>query len=152
MPNLDKNAIWNLVCCSNSDHAGDPDSCQSVSCYILYVKNVPMIWLSKSEKSTTLSSSEAEFVVLSVVAKDVMFVAQLFKSMQVKAHYPITVQVNKVENITTSSHTKHVDIRYNYVNKYVKDGVSILFLSKVRKTTAISWQKTEWRALLKTSE
>ena len=26
-------------------------------------------------------------------------------------------------NITTTSHTKHVDIRYKYVNKYVEDEV-----------------------------
>ena len=26
-------------------------------------------------------------------------------------------------NITTTCHTKHVDIRYKYVNEYVEDGV-----------------------------
>ena len=27
-------------------------------------------------------------------------------------------------NISTTSHTKHVDIRYKYVNEYVEDGAA----------------------------
>ena len=48
---------------------------------------------------------------------------------------PVTVRVDKVgamfmaSIITTTSCTKHVDIRYKYVNEYVKDGiVKIIFV------------------------
>ena len=33
--NLDKHAIWDFICYSDSDYAGDPDSHQIVSIYIL---------------------------------------------------------------------------------------------------------------------
>jgi hypothetical protein len=44
---------WDLVCFSDSDYAGDPDSQQSVSGFILYVKAQRSVTL-------TLSSSKAE--------------------------------------------------------------------------------------------
>ena len=56
-----------------------------------------------------------------------MFVAQLLESMQIAVKYTVMVRVNNVgaifmaSNITTTSHTKHVDIRYKYVNEYVED-------------------------------
>ena len=34
-----------------------------------------------------------------------------------------------VQNVTTTSRTKHVDIRYKFVNEYVEDGtVKIIFV------------------------
>ena len=49
--------------------------------------------------------------------------------MKITVKYPVTVRVDTVgaifiaSNITTTCHTKHVDIRYKYVNEYVEDGV-----------------------------
>jgi hypothetical protein len=53
---------WDLVCFSDSDYAGDPDSQQSVSGFILYVKAQRSVTL-------TLSSSKAEWVALSEAVK-----------------------------------------------------------------------------------
>jgi hypothetical protein len=72
---------------------------------------------------------------LSEAVREVMFVAQLLESMQITVKYPVTVRVDNVgaifmaSNITTSNRTKHVDIRYKYVNEYVEDGtVKIIFV------------------------
>ena len=40
-PTFGDSGPWDLVCYSDSDYAGDPDSRQSVSGFILYVKGVP---------------------------------------------------------------------------------------------------------------
>ena len=87
-PNFDKdkNEPWELVCFSDSDYAGDPDSRRSVSGYILYIKGVPICWRSKAQRSVTLSSSEAEWTALSEAVKEIMFVIQLLQSMKIKAH------------------------------------------------------------------
>ena len=54
--------------------------------------------------------------------------------MKILVTYPVMVRVNNVgvifmaSNITNTCHTKHVDIWYKYVNKYVEDGaVKIIF-------------------------
>ena len=54
---------------------------------------------------------------------------QLFGSMKIVVKYPVLVRVDSIvaifmaSNITTPCHTKHVDIRYKYVNEYVEDRV-----------------------------
>ena len=61
---------------------------------------------------------------------------QLLGSMKIVVKYPVTVRVDNigailmVSNINTTCHTKHVDIRYRYVNEYVEDGVVKLVFVK----------------------
>ena len=108
---------------------GDPVSRQSISGFILYVLSVPISWQSKLQKNVFLPSSEAEYIALSEVVKDVMFMAQLLGSMTIVVKYPVMVRVDNVgaifmeSNITTMCCTKHVDIRYKYVHEYVEDRV-----------------------------
>ena len=71
---------WDLVCYCDSDYAGDPDSRHSITGYILYVRGVPMCWRSKAQKTITLSSAEAEWMVLSEATKELIFVLQLWKA------------------------------------------------------------------------
>ena len=99
------------------------------------MKAVPVAWRSKAQQSVTLSSSEAEWVSLSEAVKEIMFVLQLLESMKIKVKYPVTVLVDNVgaifmsSNVTTSSQTKHVDVRTKYVRQYVEDGiVKIVFV------------------------
>jgi hypothetical protein len=75
-PNLPKSADepWDLVCYSDSDYAGDPDTRRSVSGYILYVKGVTICRRLKAQRSITLSSSEAEWIALSEATKEIMCV------------------------------------------------------------------------------
>ena len=103
--------------------------------FILYVLGVLVSWQLKLQKSVSLSSSEAEYVVLSKTVKEVMFVIQLLGSMKIAVKYQVTVRVDNVGaifleiNITNTCHTKHMDIRYKYVNEYVVDGfVKIAFV------------------------
>ena len=54
---------------------------------------------------------------------------QLMGNMKIVIKYPVTVRVDNIgaifmaSNITTTWHSKHVDIRYKYVNEYVDNGV-----------------------------
>ena len=61
---------------------------------------------------------------------------QLLGSMLIVIKYLIMVRVDNTgaifmaSNITTTCHTKHVDIRYKYVNEYVEDGVVMIAFVK----------------------
>ena len=84
-------------------------------------------------------------VALSVAAKEVMFLTQLLGSMKMSVKLPVMVRVDNVgalfiaSNITTTAHVNHFDIRYNYVNESVEDGVvKIIFLSLLKMTTTFS--------------
>ncbi len=96
---------------SDSEYAGDADTRISVYGYILYFCGAPIAWKSKSGKSVTLSSTEAEYFALSEVAKEVIFVKQLVASMEITIAFPIIIKVDNVgaiylaNNHTTSQRT-----------------------------------------------
>ena len=116
-PHLNKNVMLDVVCYSNSDYAGYTDLRNSLSGYILYVSIIPIRWRSKALRSITLSSSEAELAMFSKAMKK-LSLWQLLESMGTKVSYPIIAQVDDVgaifmsNNIMTTSHNEHVDIRY----------------------------------------
>lgn len=96
---------------------------------------VPICWKSKAQQSVTLSSTEAEWVALSEAIKEVIFLINLLGSMRIIVQLPVIVRVDNVgaifmsENLTTTSRTKHIDIRLKYVHEYVEDGViKIIFV------------------------
>ena len=58
--------------------------------------------------------------------------------------YPIMVRVDNIgaifmaNNIMTTSHTKHVDIQYKYVNEFVEDGIiKIIFVKSAENDSNI---------------
>ena len=127
---------------TDSDYAGDKETRIRVTGYILFFMGVPIIWKSKSQKSVTLSSSEAEYVALSEAAKDIKFVYQLMGSIGIQIELPIIVRVDNVgaifmsENTSTSGRTKHIDIRYRFVNEMVIDGFLKIVFVKTKENVA----------------
>ena len=76
-----------------------------------------------------------KYIALPEGVKEEMFVVQLLRSMKIAVKYPVTIRVDNigvifmVSNITTTCHTKLVDIQYKYVSEYVEDGVvKIIFV------------------------
>ena len=141
-PTFEKDKKWTLTMYTDSDYGGDKETRISVTGYILFFMGVPIIWKSKSQRSVTLSSSEAEYVALSEAAKDIKFVYQLLRSIGIEVTLPITVRVDNVgaifmsENTLTSGRTKHVDIRYRYVNEMVLDGFLKIVFVKTKENVA----------------
>ena len=134
-PTENSNKSWDLVCFSNSNYAGEPVSRRVISGLILYVLSVLVSWGLKLQQSVSLSSSDAEHVALSEAVKEVMFVTQLLGSMKTSVKYSVMVRVDNINatfmasNITTKCGTKHIDIRYKYVNEYVEVRiVNIIFV------------------------
>ena len=141
-PKFEDGKKWTLTMYTDSDYGGDKETRISVTGYILFFMGVPIIWKSKSQRSITLSSSEAEYVALSEAAKDIKFAYQLLKSIGIEVTLPITVRVDNVgaifmsENTSTSGRTKHVDIRYRYVNEMVLDGFLRIVFVKTKDNVA----------------
>ena len=77
-----KHGIWKLEALSDCDFANDKDTRCSIYGYIIYFCGVPVAWKSKSMKSVVLSTTEAEYVAVSEVVKDIKFVYQMLRSME----------------------------------------------------------------------
>ena len=123
---LRKNMIkWALKALSDSDFA-----------------SVPIAWRSKGMKSVALSTTEAEYMALSEVVKELKFIVQLLQTMNIEVELPITVHLDNVgaiwlsNNCTTSDKTKHIDIRTSFVKEYQEDGKIIIKFVKSEENEA----------------
>jgi hypothetical protein len=56
----------------DSDYAGDQDTRKSVTGYAIYVLGCMVAWKSKSQRSVALSSSEAEYISILEITKDIL--------------------------------------------------------------------------------
>ena len=82
------NRIWQLEAFSGSDFANDKETRISVYGYVIYFCGVPVAWKSKIMRNVVLSTTEAEYVAISEVVKEIKFIYQLLESMDVKVPFP----------------------------------------------------------------
>ena len=74
-------------------------------------------------KSVVLSTTEAEYVAVSEVVKEIKFSYQMLRSMEINVPLPINVQVDNVgaiwlsNNSSVSERTKHVDLGAHLVRE-----------------------------------
>ena len=124
--------MWALKALSDSDFASDKETRISVFGYIIYFCGISIAWRSKRMKSVVLSTTEAEYMALSEVVKELKFIVQFLQTMTIEVESPITVYVDNVgaiwlsSNRTTSDRTKHIDIRTSFVKEYQEDGKIII--------------------------
>ena len=125
---------WALEALSDSDFASDKETRISVFGYIIYFCGIPIAWRSKGMKSVVLSTTEAEYMAMSEVVKELIFIVKLPQKMNIEVELPITVHVDNVgaiwlsNNRTTGDRTKHIDIRTSFVKEYQEDGKIIKFV------------------------
>lgn len=114
---------------SDSEFAGDKNNRISVYGYILYFCGAPIAWKSKAGNSVTLSSTEAEYIAVSEVAKEIIFAKNVAESMGIKIEYPIKIRCDNVgaifisNNYTTGLRTKHIDTRAHFIREFIEDEI-----------------------------
>jgi hypothetical protein len=129
---------WTITLYSDSDWASDKDNRRSISGFVIFVLNCPILWRSKQQHSVALSSTEAEYMALSEAAKEIKFIYQVLTSLGIKVQLPIIVHVDNVgaifmaENATSTHRTRHIDARYHFVREFIFDGfIKIIFVKTI---------------------
>ena len=130
-----KELTWEMKGYCDSDFAGDSDTRKSVSGFVIYLCGAVIAWRSKGQRSVSLSSTEAEYMAISEVATEILYVAGILQFLGIPLKYPITVNVDNIgavylaKNATTGNRTKHIDTRYHFVREYIEDGIlKVLFV------------------------
>ena len=130
-----KNFKKTFRCLCDSDYAGDKDTQLSVRGYCIYVNECLISWKSIAQRYNTLSSTEAEYMALSEVCCEILFVKQALEFLGEKADYLITVYCNNVRaiylayNAKILNRTKLVDTGIYFVLNYVEDNtIKITFM------------------------
>ena len=101
-------------------------------------------------RSVVLSTMEAEYIALSEMVKEIKFIIQLLKTMNVSVETPITIYVDNVgaiwlsNNRRTSERTKHVQKRTAFVKEYQEEGkILIKFVKSEENDADINTKNTQ---------
>ena len=130
-PEVGQERIMYLEGYSDSDFAGDRETRASVYGFITFFCGAPISWKSKSCKSVTLSSTEAEYFAASEAAKELVFIKNIIEGIkeEKKLELPMMLRMDNTgaiylaNNQTTGQRTKHIDIRTHYVRNLINEGI-----------------------------
>ena len=125
---------------SDSDWAGDKEDRKSTSGYVFMLNNGPISWASKRQKTVALSSTEAEYMALTLAAKETIWIRLLMTELGLMQD-DATPTVNVLEregaialkgdnqsaialanNPVLHSRTKHIDIQHHFIRNEVTEG------------------------------
>ena len=110
------NNTWEMRAFCDSDYAGNKQGQKSISGFVINIQRCLISWKSKSQKLVILSSTEAEYVAISEMCAEIMFLKQVLKFLKIKVVWLIIVRVNNVgaiylaQNAISGLRLKHVDL------------------------------------------
>ena len=113
----------------DSDHAGDKETRRSRTGYIVMLNGGPISWQSKLQSAVALSSTEAEYYALTDAVQEAIWIRQLMEKIGFKIEDPTPVyEDNKgakdlANNPMYHKRTRHIDIKYHFVRRYVQRGL-----------------------------
>lgn len=124
-----------LVGYSDADYAKDIQTRRSTSGYVFLLNSAAISWKSQRQRTTALSTAEAEYMALAEAVKEAVwlrnFVHSILKRGE-KPPTPITIRednkaaIDIANNPVDHQRTKHIDIRYHFTREKVKSGDIVL--------------------------
>ena len=115
-----------LFAYSDADWAGELDKRRSRTGYLLTLNGSPIIWTSKLQLSAALSSTEAEYVALSLCSRDVLWARSLLDQMGFRQSAPTVVYEDNGSAIKIAEArkqlpgVKHVEVRYHFIRDQIQ--------------------------------
>ena len=115
---------------TDSDYAGDHHTYRSTSGYVSFLAGGPISWQSKRQSVVAQSSTEAEYIAMSELAKEGAWLRYLLVGLQYKGQDldPMTLYsdnqgaLSLAENPTFHRGSKHIAVRYHLVRQEVEMG------------------------------
>ena len=105
----------------DAEYSTDPSEPRSCTGYVLCLAGGPIAWKSKKQKTAVLSSTEAEYVALSEVTKETLYVTRLMEELGFPVPLPVrifednTSTIAIAENPVCHERTKHIHPRYHFI-------------------------------------
>jgi hypothetical protein len=133
-PKSSLTSAWKIVSFSNINSAGDKDRQKSISGYEIYIQGYLISCELRKQKSVTLSSSEAEYVAISEVCTELIFLKQVLEFLGVNISLPIIIRVDDVgaiylaNNAVSGPRMIHVNMRFHFVQDEIEEKTVEFFL------------------------
>nr|GEV15509.1 hypothetical protein [Tanacetum cinerariifolium] len=121
-----------LYLTANADHAGCQDTRRSTSGSLQFLEDRLISWSSKRQKSTAISSTEAEYIALSSCCAQILWMRSQLTDyslgfnkipMYCNNKSAIALFCNNVQH----SRSKHIEFKYHFIKEHVENGVIELY-------------------------
>uniref|UniRef100_A0AAV1UAI2 Reverse transcriptase Ty1/copia-type domain-containing protein n=1 Tax=Peronospora matthiolae TaxID=2874970 RepID=A0AAV1UAI2_9STRA len=117
---------------SDADWAGDHADRKSTSGYAFILMGAPVSWGSKKQSSVSLSTSEAEYIALSLAIQEGKWVhrllCEILDAAEDKSGPELKIMednqscIKMTKNPVNHGRAKHIDIKYHHIRDEVKRG------------------------------
>jgi hypothetical protein len=127
---LQYNADHDLVGFVDSAYGADKDTLHSTMGYAFMYNGAGVSWASKKQRHVATSTVEAEYVAFHLAAQHAIWLQQLlFEKVSRKGPVIINCDstgcISNLNNPITSSHTKHIDVRFHRSREFVVDNMLV---------------------------
>jgi hypothetical protein len=112
---------------SDADFGSDKRDFKSTSGYNTNISNGAVSWSSRKQSITAQSTMEAEYVALSELTKDMVWIRRLLESLGAKVRHPTTLMCDsKAAMVVAGQHgqyhsrSKHIGIKFHFIRDQIE--------------------------------
>jgi hypothetical protein len=112
----------------DADWGGDLIDRKSTTGYCTFLNNNLISWASKKQPTVALSSAEAEYMAISDMMKEILWMRMILNELHVNVITPTIIFVDNQsairisENDSDHDRTKHIDIRHCFIQDCIHNG------------------------------
>ncbi|KAF0712966.1 hypothetical protein AaE_011903, partial [Aphanomyces astaci] len=127
---------------ADSDYANCVDTRRCVAGFVTFYRNSAISWIAKRLLSIVLSTTEAELMILCTLTQECLYIKQAVGKMG----HPITTSIplqednqSTIQIVNNSGHhgrTKHINVRYHFINDLVEQQTFSLVYTDTRHQLA----------------
>lgn len=113
---------------SDLDWAENRVDRSSTSGFLFRLADGSISWKSRKQRTTALSSTEAEYIALSDAAREAMWLRQVLQEIHLIGNDSTPLSFDNTgsgalaQNPSHHARSKHIDVRYHHIRGLVKDG------------------------------
>jgi hypothetical protein len=130
----------------DADWASQPHR-HSMSGYVVLLNGGPMAWSACKQLLIVLSMAEAEYIALTSVIRELLYLHLLLEELYKAPPQPIPVFCDNQATIVLASNgkfqscTKHIDLRYHFVRSHIQNSAFKIFYCPTDDNVANTFTK-----------
>eukprot|EP00121_Abeoforma_whisleri_P005056 Awhi_evm1s4572 len=111
----------------DADYATDVETRRSRTGLVVMINGCPILWDSTMQKSTALSTAEAEYMAMAEGAKVAKWLTTILTELKMNLELPLEIYSDNQAAIaiatdySCSRKAKHIDIRYHFIKEMIED-------------------------------
>jgi len=120
---------WTLEMYVDSDFANDRVGRRSRAGWLIFLNGDLVSFGSRLQVSVAQSSTEAEYMALSMAGKELLWIRNILTSIGICLKTPIIVFednqpcIELAENAMSSKRSRHIDMKHHWLRYYVNNGI-----------------------------